>query len=139
MKRNIKPLWIYSTLLLVIAIVLIAVTTWIQAQISITNTKITFDKTAQQNIADLTSKYAEAQKQVASLSGLVTSLQTELDELKLANAEREATEEKIRECYKAYRQKRYSELEELSEGITEEQFEAYVPGFYELLVYAMDR
>lgn len=135
MKKSTKSLWIYAAVLFLIAIGLILLTTLTQARLVNQDGNFevlgTLNENAQKNVSRLTEENIALQGELNTVKTENEALSEELDSARSAADASQNLLNTIGALYSAQQAEDYETLEALLSGVTKEQIEPYLPGFYD--------
>lgn len=134
LKRTTKSLWVYTAILIVIAIALIFATTILQARLISSDGNIevlgTFTRDAKQNIATLTDENVKLTNKLNELSAQKASLENDYNELMKSYQSETGKKEIVKNMYIALENNDYAALSPLMSKISKEDADAFLPGLY---------
>lgn len=135
MKKSTKSLWIYAAVLFLIAIGLILLTTLTQARLVNHDGNFevlgTLNENAQKNVSRLTEENIALQGELSTLKNENETLKAELDSAHVTATASETLLNTVASLYSARQAEDYESLDSLLSGVTKEQLEPYLPGFYD--------
>ena len=141
-NKNTKQMWIYASVLFIVALALILVTTLTQWKLILENNNLqvldSFTQNSNQRIEQLTNETVvlknqllEAQHNFDDINAKYTELQTQYEALKSDKAFLDASNAKVYSLVNAYINNNKTAVKEQLKNFSKEELDAILPGFYD--------
>lgn len=138
-----KSVWIYSSVMLILAIALILLSAVAQNRTNGNGEKFAFadifTSTAQQKIAALGDENLELKQKVSEQDEILSNQEKEIASLTAEKDKKNELIKNISELYTAYTDKDYKKANEIIAKIPKEQADKFIPGLYDEIKQEIDR